>query len=55
MLSGIWIVWRNKFAPVSILVAVVAMIIGIMAFAPYLLYLLITEKGDLKKVLLGER
>ncbi|TAE54100.1 MAG: hypothetical protein EAZ89_06925, partial [Bacteroidetes bacterium] len=55
MLSGIWIMWRNKFTPFFILFAVVAMIIGIMAFAPYLLYLLITEKGDLKKVLWGER
>lgn len=55
MLSGIWIMWRNKFTLPSILFAVVAMIIGIMAFAPYLLYVLAIEKGDLKKVLLGER
>lgn len=54
-LSGLWIMWRNKFSISSILIAVIAMIIGIMAFAPYLLYLLIIEKGDLKKVLIGER
>jgi len=54
-LSGIWIMWRSKFSIPSIAIAVIAMIIGIMVFAPYLLYLLVKEKGDLKKVLLGER
>lgn len=54
-LSGIWIMWRNKFSISSIIMAIIAMIIGIMAFAPYLLYLLTKEKGNLKKVLLGEQ
>jgi len=53
ILSGLWIMWRNKFSFSSILIALVAMIIGIMFFAPYLFYLLIVEKGDLKKVLTG--
>jgi hypothetical protein len=54
-LSGLWIAWRNKFTSTSILFGVGAMIIGIMAFAPYLLYLVIKENGDLKKVLIGNR
>ncbi len=54
-LSEIWIMWRNKFSTPSILFALIAMIIGIIAFAPYLLYLVTKEKGDLKKVLLGDR
>lgn len=54
-LSGIWIMWRHKFSLTSILVAIPVMIIGIIAFAPYLLYLLLKEKSDLKKVLLGEQ
>jgi hypothetical protein len=54
-LSGIWIMWRNKFSISSIIFAVIAMIIGIIAFAPYLLYLITKEKGDLKKVLTGNR
>jgi hypothetical protein len=54
-LSGIWIMWRNKFSISSIIFAVIAAIIGIIVFAPYLLYLLTKEKGDLKKVLLGDR
>jgi hypothetical protein len=52
-LSGLWIMWRNQFSLPFILFAFAAMIIGIMLFAPYLIYLLIVEKGDLKKVLLG--
>jgi hypothetical protein len=52
-LSGFWIMWRNQFSLPFIFLAFAAMIIGIMLFAPYLIYLLIVEKGDLKKVLLG--
>lgn len=54
LLSWIWITWRNKFSLQSILIATAAAIVGIMVFAPYLLYLLYKEKGDLKKVLIGE-
>ena len=54
-LSGLWIVWRNRFSNFSIVMAAIAMIIGIMAFAPYLLYLLAIEKGDLRQVFLGEQ
>jgi hypothetical protein len=55
VLSALWIMWRNKFTSSSILIAVVAMIIGIIIFAPYLFWLLITENGDLKRVIVGER
>ncbi len=55
VLSGLWIMWRNKFAPASVVFAVVAMIMGIVVFAPYLLYLLNKENGNLKQVLLGDR
>ncbi|GGD79698.1 hypothetical protein GCM10011514_49610 [Emticicia aquatilis] len=55
LLSGIWILWRNKYSLSSIIFAPVATIIGIIAFAPYLLYLLAIEKGDIRKVLLGDR
>jgi hypothetical protein len=53
-LSGLWILWRNKFSWTSVIMAIIAMIMGIMVFAPYLLYLLSVEKGDLKKVLVGD-
>jgi hypothetical protein len=54
-LSGLWIMWRNRFTASSIVLGLAAMIIGIIVFAPYLLYLLNREKGDLRKVLLGDR
>ena len=55
LLSGIWVMWRNQYSLASILIALVVTIVGIITFAPYLLYLLISEKGDMKKVFLGER
>lgn len=55
LLSALWIMWRNKFTASSFIIAIVGMIIGIMIFAPYLFWLLMKEKGDLKRVLVGER
>lgn len=55
MLSVIWIMWRGKYRLNAILIAIVAMIMGIIVFAPYLLYLLVKEQGNIPKVLLGER
>ena len=54
-LSGLWIIWRNKFSGISILTGTGAMILGIVFFAPYLLWLMFKENGDLKRVLVGER
>lgn len=54
-LSGIWIMWRNKFKTTSILLGVLAMVIGIVLFAPYLLWLINKENGDLKRVIIGNR
>lgn len=55
LLSGLWIVWRNQFSTSSLLLAPIATIMGIIVFAPYVLYLVMAEKGDLKKVLVGHR
>jgi len=54
-LSALWIIWRNQYTLKSILIGLACMIIGIMLFAPYLLYLITIEKGDLKRVLIGNR
>jgi hypothetical protein len=54
-LSGLWIMWRNKFDLSAIIFGVIAMILGIIVFAPYILYLLAVEKGNLKNVLIGNR
>lgn len=53
MLSALWIMWRSKFKLTSIMIGLLAMIMGIIVFAPYLLYLLVKEDGSLKRVLVG--
>lgn len=55
LLSGFWIMWRDKFSISSILIGLIASVAGIIFFAPYLLYLLIIEKYDLEKVFLGKQ
>lgn len=55
MLSALWILWRNKFSGASIFFAIIANILGIIVLAPYLLFLINEEKGDLKRVLVGDR
>ncbi|GAB5409916.1 MAG: hypothetical protein BalsKO_22810 [Balneolaceae bacterium] len=54
-LSGIWIMWRSRFSAQSVVAGITAMIFGIMFFAPYLLFQINKENGDLNKVLLGGR
>jgi hypothetical protein len=54
ILSGLWIMWRDRFSGSSILLGVAAMILGILLFAPILIYWIMKEKGDLRAVLLGE-
>lgn len=55
MLTALWIMWRSKFNIASIIIGIIAMTLGIVFFAPYLLYLLVKEDGDLKRVLIGDR
>ena len=55
ILSALWIAWRDKFSVNSIVIAIVAMILGFILLAPYLLYLLSKEKGDLKRALIENR
>lgn len=55
ILSGLWIMWRKKFSLSSMASGVAAIVIGIIFFAPYLMYLIAQEKGNLRNVLIGER
>lgn len=55
MLSALWVAWRNHFKPNAILLAAAAFVLGIVVFAPYLLWLTYQEKGAMKKILLGNR
>lgn len=53
LLSGLWIMWRNKYNLVSILASIAAMVLGFVFFGPYLIYLIVKSNGDMKRVLLG--
>ncbi|MCR9253331.1 MAG: hypothetical protein NXI20_23155 [bacterium] len=55
ILSALWIMWRNQFSTQCIAFGIIAMILGIIVFAPYLLYLISKEKGDLLRVIAGKR
>jgi hypothetical protein len=55
LLSGLWIMWRNRFSGTSILIGLIASILGIVFFAPYLLWCLYQAKGDLKMMLIGNK
>lgn len=54
-LSGLWIMWRSKFNSKAIIIGVVAMVLGIVFFAPYLIWLLFKMNGNVKRVLIGDR
>lgn len=54
-LSAVWIMWRNKFSTASIALGLISGIVGILVFAPYLLFLIFKERDDLVKVLIGDR
>lgn len=53
LLSGIWIMWRHGFTPQAISGGLLAMVLGFLVFAPYLLFLLLRSKGDVHWVLTG--
>lgn len=53
ILSGLWMAWRGGFTGVSIALGLLAPPLGILFFAPYLIYLIAQSEGDTKKLLLG--
>lgn len=53
VLSGIWMAWRGGFTRRSIALGLMAPPLGILFFAPYLLYLIGQTSGDPRKLLLG--
>jgi hypothetical protein len=54
-LSGLWVMWRQSFRPQAVVIGLVAMILGIVFFAPYVFFLTLKAKGDIAKVLLGDQ
>ncbi len=53
VLSGIWMAWRGGFSSESIALGVLAPPLGILFFAPYLIYLVGKSNGDPRQLLLG--
>ena len=54
VLSAIWLAWRHNFSPIGIILALLASVLGILFFAPYLLVISFQTNGDMKAILLGE-
>lgn len=53
VLSGIWMAWRGGFTGSSVALGILTPPLGILFFAPYLLYLVGTSNGDPRRLLLG--
>ena len=53
VLSGIWMAWRGGFTGGSIALGILTPSLGILFFAPYLLYLVSKSNGDPRRLLLG--
>lgn len=53
VLSGIWMAWRGGFSSGSVALGTLTPPLGILFFAPYLLYLVGKSNGDPRRFLLG--
>lgn len=55
VLSALWTAWRNAFSGLGLLLAIIAFFGGAGFLLPYLLFLTFRERGDLVRVLVGNR
>ena len=55
ILSALWLAWRHNFSSNGIILALLASVLGILFFAPYLLIISSQSKGDTKVMLIGEQ
>jgi fucose permease len=53
ILSGIWMAWRSGFSRGGMILGICTPPLGILFFAPYLIYLISNSNGDARKLLLG--
>ena len=54
-LFGLWLAWRHDFTPGGIALGVAGFFLGMSLLAPYVIYLTVRARGDMKRVLLGDR
>ncbi len=52
-LTAFWVAWRHRFSAAGIVLALMALVGGILFFAPYLLYAINNARGDFPTLLLG--
>ena len=55
LLSGLWTAWRNGFSAGGIVLGLLAALLGTLFLATYLLYLGWRERGDVPRMLIGNR
>lgn len=55
MLSGLWVVWRNDFTPMSFVLGFLAFIGGMTFLPVYLLFLSFKTNGNIAQMLLGNQ
>ena len=53
VLSGLWMAWRRGLDRAGIALGLLAPPLGILFFAPYLLALSLSTRGDARRLLLG--
>jgi hypothetical protein len=55
LLSGLWVSWRNSFSSSGLLLGLLAVFGGMLFLSAYLFYLSIKTKGDMRRLMLGEK
>lgn len=55
ILSALWVAWRHAFSGSGIILALIALVAGMLFFSAYLLVAIGKADGDIKKLLLGDR
>lgn len=55
LLIGLWAAWRNRFSGLGIVLGLLGMLLGAAFLTAYLLYLSWRERGDVVRMLVGDR
>lgn len=53
VLSALWIMWRGGFGASVVMIGLAAGLLGMLVFAPYVLWISYKERGDVQQIFLG--